>query len=97
MRRVDSARRDAIQTYSRAEIFTQLADGRVPSQGLATLADEPHIEHDLPWPELLARVGERFVDVVVDARVKPNRLHSAEWISARAWTACSNSSSDGSR
>ena len=37
MQRVDSARRDAIHTYSWAEIFTQLADGRVPSQGLATL------------------------------------------------------------
>jgi len=36
MRRVDSARRDAIHTYSRAEIFTLLADGRVQSQGLAT-------------------------------------------------------------
>ena len=71
--------------------------GRVPSQGLTTFADEPGIEQDLPWPKLLACVGERFVDVVVNARVKANRPHSAEWISARAWTACSNSSSDGSR
>jgi hypothetical protein len=36
-------------------------------------------------------------NVVVDARMKPNWLHSAEWISARACTACSNSLSDGSR
>ena len=68
MRRVDSARRDAIHTYSCDDIFAQLADCRVPSQGLATFADEPRIEHDLPWPKLLARVGQRFVDVVVDAR-----------------------------
>ena len=84
-------------TSTQRRIFTELPDGRVPSQGLASFAYKPRIEHELPWPELLARVGERFVDVVVDARVKPNRLHSAEWISTRARTACSNSSSDGSR
>ena len=59
MWRIDSTRRDAIHTYSRAEIFTLLADGRVQSQGLATFADEPRIAYDLPWPELLSRVGER--------------------------------------
>ncbi|HYP77610.1 MAG TPA: hypothetical protein VER12_16675 [Polyangiaceae bacterium] len=84
MRRFDSARRDAVDAYSRAEIIAQLADGGVPSQSLAASANEPRIEADLSRPELLTRLGKRIVDVVVDARMEPNRRHSTEWTSARA-------------
>jgi len=35
--------------------------------------NEASVENDLPGSELLTRPGEGFVDVVVDARVKPNR------------------------
>jgi hypothetical protein len=61
-------------------MLAQLTDRRVSSQNTATFGDKPRVEKYLPWTKLLTCICECFVNVVVDARVKPNPLHSAEWM-----------------
>ena len=78
VRRPDSSGRDAIHADTRAQILAQLTDRRVSSQSTATFGDEPRVEKDLPGTKLLTCECECLVNIVVDARVKPNPLHSAE-------------------
>jgi hypothetical protein len=53
----------------------------------ATFGDEALLTGDLMRPQFSPRSGERFVDIFIDAPVKPDRLHRAVCFAARSPTA----------
>jgi len=78
MRRLDSSVGDAKHTDAGAEIFAKLANRRVLAQRQAPVHDEPRVAENLPSPKFSSCVSKCFVDVAINARMKPNGPHSTE-------------------
>src|SRR5438105_10292542 len=87
MRRLDARLGDAEDPDVKPKRRLDLSDGRMLPERETRFHDEAFVDRYLPLAELRPRARECFVDVVLDARMKPDRPHSPMCFSARSRTA----------